>query len=111
MATAFSTANMRAQFPNIRSACAQLVDILRTVGPDQVVDIDNALCRESLDVIGAPCAFQAASTQPFPCLAQKLHTIAVKEPCKFLALPTMPPSESQGPWPNKPASSCQEHSQ
>ena len=25
-----------------------------TVGPEEVVDMDNALCRESLDVIGAP---------------------------------------------------------
>lgn len=54
VATAFSTANMRAQFPNIRTACAQLVVVLKSVGPDEVVDIDNALCRESLDVIGAP---------------------------------------------------------
>ncbi|EIE20661.1 cytochrome P450 [Coccomyxa subellipsoidea C-169] len=52
VATAFSTANMRAQFPNIRTACAQLVDVLKTVSADDVVDMDSALCRESLDVIG-----------------------------------------------------------
>ncbi len=54
MATAFSTANMKAEFPNIRAACSQLIEVLKTVGPQEVVDIDNALCRESLDVIGAP---------------------------------------------------------
>ena len=31
--------------------CATL-QVLKEVGPDEVVDIDNALCRESLDVIG-----------------------------------------------------------
>ena len=51
-ATAFSTANMRAQFPNIRTACSQLIEVLKGVGPGEVVDMDNALCRESLDVIG-----------------------------------------------------------
>ncbi len=54
MATAFSTANMKAEFPNIRLACSQLIEVLKTVGPEEVVDMDNALCRESLDVIGAP---------------------------------------------------------
>jgi cytochrome P450 len=53
VATAFSTANMRAQFPNIRTACAQLVDVLKTIPANDVVDMDSALCRESLDVIGA----------------------------------------------------------
>ena len=52
MATAFSTANMKAEFSNIRLACSQLMEVLKTVGPDEVVDMDNALCRESLDVIG-----------------------------------------------------------
>ncbi len=52
VATAFSTANMKAEFPNIRLACSQLIQVLKTVGPDEVVDMDNALCRESLDVIG-----------------------------------------------------------
>ena len=52
MATAFSTANMKAEFSNIRLACSQLIEVLKTVGPDKVVDMDNALCRESLDVIG-----------------------------------------------------------
>ena len=52
MATAFSTANMKAEFSNIRLACSQLIEVLKTVGPDEVVDMDNALCRESLDVIG-----------------------------------------------------------
>ncbi|CAL5222409.1 g4768 [Coccomyxa viridis] len=51
-ATAFSTANMRAQFPNIRLACSQLIEVLKGMGPNEVVDMDNALCRESLDVIG-----------------------------------------------------------
>ena len=56
-ATAFSTANMRAQFPNIRLACSQLIEVLKGMGPNEVVDMDNALCRESLDVIGeALCA-------------------------------------------------------
>ena len=31
----------------------QLVDLLAEAGPDAVIDIDNALCRESLQVIGA----------------------------------------------------------
>ena len=53
-ATAFSTANMKAEFPNIRLACSQLIEVLKTVGPDEVVDMDGALCRESLDVIGEP---------------------------------------------------------
>ena len=52
VATAFSTANMKAEFPNIRLACSQLIEVLKTVGPKEVVDIDSALCRESLDVIG-----------------------------------------------------------
>ncbi|CAL5219591.1 g1454 [Coccomyxa viridis] len=52
VATAFSTANMKAEFPNIRAACSQLIEVLKTVGPQEVVDMDNALCRESLDVIG-----------------------------------------------------------
>ena len=51
-ASAFSTANMKAEFPNIRLACSQLIEVLKTVGPDEVVDMDSALCRESLDVIG-----------------------------------------------------------
>lgn len=64
-ATAFSTANMRKQFPNIRLACSQLIDMLKTVGPNEVVDMDNALCRESLDVIGKTCSRPASLTQPF----------------------------------------------
>ena len=52
MATAFSTANMKAEFPNIRLACSQLIEVLKTMGPEEVVDMDSALCRESLDVIG-----------------------------------------------------------
>lgn len=51
-ASAFSTANMKAEFPNIRAACSQLIEVLKSVGPDEVVDMDGALCRESLDVIG-----------------------------------------------------------
>ena len=35
-------------------AGVQLVDLLAEAGPDAVIDIDNALCRESLQVIGAP---------------------------------------------------------
>lgn len=54
---AFSTANMRMQFPNVRSACAQLVDVLKTVPAGDPVDMDSALCRESLDVIGARQVF------------------------------------------------------
>ena len=53
-ASAFSTANMKAEFPNIRAACSQLIEVLKSVGPDEVVDMDGALCRESLDVIGEP---------------------------------------------------------
>ena len=63
-ASAFSTANMRAQFPNIRLACSQLIEVLKTVGPDEVVDMDNALCRESLDVIGGPSGQPACLAQP-----------------------------------------------
>lgn len=56
VASAFSTANMKAQFPNIRTSCAQLVTVLKTLPRGEVVDMDSALCRESLDVIGdAPC--------------------------------------------------------
>lgn len=36
----------------------QLVDLLAEAGPDAVIDIDNALCRESLQVIGAPLMLQ-----------------------------------------------------
>ncbi|CAL8468141.1 g7680 [Coccomyxa elongata] len=52
VASAFSTANMKAQFPNIRTSCAQLVTVLKTLPRGEVVDMDSALCRESLDVIG-----------------------------------------------------------
>jgi len=31
----------------------QLADLIAEAGPDAVIDIDNALCRESLQVIGA----------------------------------------------------------
>ena len=52
VATAFSSTNMKAEFPNIRLACSQLILVLKAVGPSEVVDMDKALCRESLDVIG-----------------------------------------------------------
>ncbi|KAK9916023.1 hypothetical protein WJX75_007417 [Coccomyxa subellipsoidea] len=52
VATAFSTTNMRANFPGIRKACNQLIEVLAEVGPNQAVDMDRATCRESLDVIG-----------------------------------------------------------
>ena len=52
MASAFNTSNMKAQFPNIRLACGQLIDILKSLKGDTAVDMDSALCRESLDVIG-----------------------------------------------------------
>ena len=52
MASAFNTSNMKAQFPNIRLACGQLIDILKSLKGDAAVDMDSALCRESLDVIG-----------------------------------------------------------
>ena len=32
---------------------ARSLQVLKKVGPDAVVDMDSALCRESLDVIGA----------------------------------------------------------
>ena len=64
-ATAFSTANMKAEFPNIRLACSQLIEVLKTVGPDEVVDMDSALCRESLDVIGEPTAPAICSRRAF----------------------------------------------
>ena len=40
--------------PGIRKACNQLILVLAEVGPSVAVDMDNATCRESLDVIGAP---------------------------------------------------------
>jgi hypothetical protein len=46
---------MRAD-PTLSEACApacQLVGLIDAAGPDVVIDIDNALCRESLQVIGA----------------------------------------------------------
>ena len=52
VASAFNTSNMKAQFPNIRLACGQLIDILKSMKGDIAVDMDSALCRESLDVIG-----------------------------------------------------------
>ena len=52
MASAFNTSNMKAQFPNIRLACGQLIDILKSLDGKAAVDMDSALCRESLDVIG-----------------------------------------------------------
>jgi len=54
VASAFNTSNMKAQFPNIRMACSQLVAVLKSLEKDSVVDMDSALCRESLDVIGDP---------------------------------------------------------
>ena len=53
-AAAFSTSNMRKEFSNIRLASSQLIDVLKAIGPEEIVDIDSALCRESLDVIGEP---------------------------------------------------------
>ena len=38
----------------IRTACSQLIEVLTEMGPSKAVDMDNATCRESLDVIGAP---------------------------------------------------------
>ena len=32
---------------------ARSLQVLKKVGPEAVVDMDSALCRESLDVIGA----------------------------------------------------------
>ncbi|CAL5223871.1 g6460 [Coccomyxa viridis] len=52
VASAFNTSNMKAQFPNIRLACGQLIDILKSLDGKTAVDMDSALCRESLDVIG-----------------------------------------------------------
>ncbi|BDA43874.1 Cytochrome P450 3A11 [Coccomyxa sp. Obi] len=52
VATAFSNTNMRANFPGIRTACSQLIEVLTEMGPNKPVDMDNATCRESLDVIG-----------------------------------------------------------
>ena len=37
----------------IRTACSQLIEVLTEMGPNKSVDMDNATCRESLDVIGA----------------------------------------------------------
>ena len=37
----------------IRTACSQLIEVLAEMGPNKSVDMDNATCRESLDVIGA----------------------------------------------------------
>ena len=39
----------------------QLVDLLAEAGPDAVIDIDNALCRESLQVIGPPSELAATA--------------------------------------------------
>ncbi|EIE20244.1 cytochrome P450 [Coccomyxa subellipsoidea C-169] len=52
VATAFSNRNLRANFPGIRTAGAQLIQVLAEAGPSVAVDMDNATCRESLDVIG-----------------------------------------------------------
>ncbi len=48
--------------PTSSEACAtarQLVDLIAAAGPDVVIDIDNALCRESLQVIGARAALSS----------------------------------------------------
>ena len=95
-ASAFSTANMKAEFPNIRLACSQLIEVLKTVGPDEVVDMDSALCRESLDVIGEPAppafwssrSFLEAST--IPCAkAQRRHCMCTRT-ARFSRLSSMP---------------------
>ena len=36
----------------IRKTCMQMVEVLKEVGPDGAVDMDNATCRMSLDVTG-----------------------------------------------------------
>ena len=51
-AACFSTANMKRSYPDIRAACQQLIDVVKRLEPVPVVDFDDALCRESLDVIG-----------------------------------------------------------
>ena len=75
MATAFSTANMKAEFPNIRLACSQLIEVLKTVGPDEVVDMDNALCRESLDVIGEALLCPKLAACPLGISPPKFHML------------------------------------
>ena len=51
-AACFSTSNMKRSYPYIRVVCQQLIDVVKNLGPAPVVDFDDALCRESLDVIG-----------------------------------------------------------
>ncbi len=75
VASAFSTANMKAQFGNIRTSCAQLVTVLKTLPRGEVVDMDSALCRESLDVIGVflPTWLLLICCSLPPCLKQLDH--------------------------------------
>ncbi|KAK9820314.1 hypothetical protein WJX72_008814 [[Myrmecia] bisecta] len=52
VAPAFSPHNLREGFRHVVEAGQQLRGILLEWGPDRVVDLDNALLREALDVIG-----------------------------------------------------------
>ncbi|KAK9816727.1 hypothetical protein WJX72_004273 [[Myrmecia] bisecta] len=52
IAPAFSPQNLRKSFHYVVEAGQQLRRILLDWGPDTVVDIDNALLREAMDVIG-----------------------------------------------------------
>lgn len=77
----------------------QLVDLLAEAGPDAVIDIDNALCRESMQVIGAPLMLQATaqncsthrcaceclcSARPNCCALSALHCCQLHGRCTFL---------------------------
>ena len=71
---------MRAQSSNFWLACSHLIEVLQTVGPEEVVDMDGALCRESLDVIGET-PYQPAG------LTKLLPTMACQSRCMELGVP------------------------
>eukprot|EP00884_Botryococcus_braunii_P007185 jgi/Botrbrau1/16468/Bobra.0142s0062.1 len=52
VAPAFSVANMKAAFEDVRERCDKLLKIFFDLGVDNNVNVDNLLLRESMDVIG-----------------------------------------------------------
>ncbi|KAK9826059.1 hypothetical protein WJX74_008792 [Apatococcus lobatus] len=52
VAPAFNPKNIRHGFQFVQQTVSQLIDILKLRGPDEVIDMDNAALRVTLDVIG-----------------------------------------------------------
>jgi cytochrome P450 len=52
VAPAFAPRHIRAEFPHLLAVVDRLSAVLTAIGPEHFVDVDNALQRESMDVIG-----------------------------------------------------------